>query len=238
MVLSQVRPDGVALTFACHSKAIKWKSSVIKQQERCYMPGVYLLHDPATSFLKIGRATNLDDRLANLRTANPRLVLLEWIETQFESSVESYVHNRLSVYRREGEFFEVTPEHAKQEIEDALTLLAQKPDEIELQRINALETTEPARGVINSELELINEILKIRAELQKLSFKEGVLIDRLKISIGASSGLEDWATFNPVERQTIDVQALRREYPGIADRFSVRSTSRTLRIQPFIRQRD
>jgi excinuclease UvrABC nuclease subunit len=53
------------------------------------MPGVYLLHDPVTNFLKIGRATNLDDRLANLRTANPRLVLLEWIETKFESSVES-----------------------------------------------------------------------------------------------------------------------------------------------------
>lgn len=202
------------------------------------MPGVYLLHDPATNFLKIGRATNLDDRLANLRTANPRLVLLEWIETKFESSVESYVHNRLSVYRREGEFFEVTPEQAKQEIEDALTLLAQKPDETELQQINALVTTEPARDAINSELELINEILKIRAELQKLNLKEGVLIDRLKISIGARSGLDNWATFNPVERQTIDVQALRREYPEIAERFSIRSTSRTLRIQPFIRQRD
>ena len=202
------------------------------------MPGVYLLHDPATNFLKIGRATNLDDRLANLRTANPRLVLLEWIETKFESSVESYVHNRLSVYRREGEFFEVTPEQAKQEIEDALTLLAQKPDETELQQINALVTTEPARGAINSELELINEILKIRAELQKLNLKEGVLIDRLKISIGASSGLDNWATFKSVMRQTIDVQSLRREYPEIADRFSNRSTSRTLRIQPFIRQRD
>ena len=97
---------------------------------------------------------------------------------------------------------------------------------------------EPARGAINSELELINEILKIRAELQKLNLKEGVLIDRLKISIGASSGLKNWATFNPVERHTIDVQALRRECPEIADRFSTRSTSRTLRIQPFIRQRD
>ena len=31
------------------------------------MPGVYVLNDPHTQLIKIGRATDLDDRLANLR---------------------------------------------------------------------------------------------------------------------------------------------------------------------------
>jgi hypothetical protein len=42
------------------------------------MPAVYVLNDPHTLLIKIGRATDLDERLANLRTGNPRLALIEW----------------------------------------------------------------------------------------------------------------------------------------------------------------
>ena len=37
------------------------------------MAGLYILLDPVSTFIKIGRASDLETRLANLRTANPRL---------------------------------------------------------------------------------------------------------------------------------------------------------------------
>ena len=76
------------------------------------MPGVYVLNDPNTQLIKIGRATDLEDRLANLRTGNPRLALIEWFETAEASLVESYVHNKLAEHREEGEFFKVSAEDA------------------------------------------------------------------------------------------------------------------------------
>ena len=92
------------------------------------MPGVYVLLDPRTQLVKVGRATNLDDRLANLRTANPRLSLVEWFETEHDSTAESYVHAKLVEHRQEGEFFSVTPDVAQQEVRSILNLLQSRPD--------------------------------------------------------------------------------------------------------------
>ena len=202
------------------------------------MPGVYLLHDPASNYLKIGRATKLDERLANLRTANPRLVVLDWIETIFDSSVESYVHTRLASFRREGEFFDVSADIARQEINEALTLMSQRPLDEELNQVVTLQNVAPSRDPDTEELSLLTEIVSLRSELQKLQLRESVLIDRLKISLGESAGLNHWATFNPVMRQSIDTTALRRDFPEIIEKYTVKSISRTLKVQPFIRQRE
>lgn len=56
------------------------------------MAGVYVLVDPVTGFTKVGRASDLQTRLANLRTANPRLQLARWYETGDAALVEAYVH--------------------------------------------------------------------------------------------------------------------------------------------------
>ena len=71
------------------------------------MSGVYVLKDNETNLLKIGRASNLKERLSNLRTANPRLELVQWFETDDDSTVEAYVHSKLVKHRKSGEFFEV-----------------------------------------------------------------------------------------------------------------------------------
>jgi len=202
------------------------------------MSGVYILHDPATDYLKIGRATRLEDRLNNLRTANPRLVLLEWIETVFDSAVESYVHNRLASYRKEGEFFEVGIEMIRQEINDALAIMNQRPADSALKEITTLSDVGQARDPAAEELSWLSEILRIRSELEKLELKESMLLDRLKVSIGKSSGLNHWATFSPVTRQSLDSTALRNDFPELYEKYLVRSVSRTLKIQPFIRQKE
>jgi hypothetical protein len=86
------------------------------------MSGVYVLKDVETNLLKIGRATNLKERLSNLRTANPRLELIQWFETDDDSTVEAYIHSKLVKHRKSGEFFEVNSVIAISEIESILNL--------------------------------------------------------------------------------------------------------------------
>ena len=85
------------------------------------MSGVYVLKDTETNLLKIGRATNLKERLTNLRTANPRLELVQWFETDDDSTVEAYIHSKLVKHRKSGEFFDVKTVIAISEIELAFS---------------------------------------------------------------------------------------------------------------------
>ena len=202
------------------------------------MPGVYILNDPATQYLKIGRATRIEDRFANLRTANPRLVLLEWVETPYDSALESYIHNRLASFRREGEFFEVDIDTVKREITAAISLLSERPTNEALSEVISIQDVTPSRDPMDEEVYLLSKILNIRSELEKLRLEESVLLDRLKVSVGLSAGLNNWVTFNPVERRSIDMTALERDFPEMLEKYRIKSVSRTLRIQPFIRQRE
>jgi len=202
------------------------------------MPGVYILNDPATQYLKIGRATRIEDRFANLRTANPRLVLLEWVETPYDSALESYIHNRLASFRREGEFFEVDIDTVKREITAAISLLSERPTNEALSEVISIQDVTPSRDPMDEEVYLLSKILNIRSELEKLRLEESVLLDRLKVSVGLSAGLNNWVTFNPMERRSIDMTALERDFPEMLEKYRIKSISRTLRIQPFIRQRE
>ena len=91
---------------------------------------------------------------------------------------------------------------------------------------------------MDEEVYLLSKILNIRSELEKLRLEESVLLDRLKVSVGLSAGLNNWVTFNPVERRSIDMTALERDFPEMLEKYRIKSISRTLRIQPFIRQRE
>jgi hypothetical protein len=202
------------------------------------MPGIYILKDPATNYFKIGRANNFQTRLRNLRVGNPRLLEARWIETAFGSKVETYLHNRLCLYRREGEYFEVAMEIVEAEIDHVLSLIASRPNEDRIQQVSLIENIVHSRDAHADEVSTVREILEIRAQKEKLEFEEGVLLDKLKVSIGEHAGLKNWATFQSVSRQSLDLEALRRDKPEIFDQYSKKTTSRTLRIRPFIRQND
>lgn len=199
------------------------------------MPGVYILVDPETNLVKIGRATNCDERLANLRTANPRLQLAHWVETEHESRLESHLHGSLASHRREGEFFEVKPEDALQEARWAIDQIARWPNEDVLAAIAHEVNLQPARPANDTELSLLQKLLAVRARLKRLALEEETLIKQITYAIGAHEGLESWATYRLVNRRSFDVQAFQQAYPELAAEFLRESASRTLRIQPFIR---
>ena len=202
------------------------------------MSGIYVLLDPETYCLKIGRATDLESRLANLRTANPRLELIDWYPTPFGSTIEAYLHRRLMVYRRRGEFFKIDIEAVRKEVTEAIAETALRPTADELGPIERLTELSASRPTNEEELRLLSELLDIRAERTRLEWREESILAKLERSIGDASGLNDWATFKPVERRSLDAKALRDAHPDIANRFTRISISRILRIQPFIRSAD
>lgn len=65
---------------------------------------VYFIAAPDAGMIKIGKTTNLEKRLATLRTMSP--VTLEPICTiDYDDNMEARIHRHLSEYRSHGEWF-------------------------------------------------------------------------------------------------------------------------------------
>jgi hypothetical protein len=200
------------------------------------MSGVYLLLDPATQFVKIGRATDLETRLANLRTGNPRLSLLEWFETPHDSLVESYVHAKLVQYRKEGEFFDIDSESVKKEILAILELANTKPDKKVVEDVKAIENLDESREPNSEELNLVQKIIDLRAKIKMLETEEDILSQRLMLSINKSKGLNGWATFDGSSTSRFEAARFQLENPEIAKDYMKASYSRSLKIRPGMSQ--
>ena len=195
------------------------------------MPGVYVLNDPHTQLIKIGRATDLDDRLANLRTANPRLAVIEWFETPEASLVETYVHNKLAEHRQEGEFFDIPAELALQEVRGILALLADRPQKEAIESIKTIEELEDEREPDANELSLLEQIVSLRARIKTLQTEDDLLTERLMVMVGKSKGLLGWASFNGTTTNRFDASRFQSENPDVAKDYMKTSYSRTLRIR-------
>jgi len=195
------------------------------------MPGVYLLNDSHTQLIKIGRAADLDDRLANLRTGNPRLTLIEWFETPEAPLVETYVHNRLAERRREGEFFDVPAEIALQEVRGILALLADRPQRDAIETIKTIEELDEDREPDAKELILLEKIVALRARIKTLQTEDEILTERLMVMVGKSKGLLGWASFNGFSTNRFEQSRFQSEHPDLARDYIKTSYSRSLRIR-------
>jgi hypothetical protein len=198
------------------------------------MSGVYILKDSETNLLKIGRATNLKERLSNLRTANPRLELVQWFETEEDSTVEAYIHSKLVKHRKSGEFFEVNPVIAVSEVESILNLLAQKPSDQDIEIVRSITDLAEPRLPTPEEGRLFQELVQIRAQIKTLECLDTVLSEMLMVRIGACDGVEGWASFSGMSVDRFDASKFRRENPELAQMYIERTYRRVLRIRPHM----
>jgi hypothetical protein len=198
------------------------------------MSGVYVLKDVETNLLKIGRATNLKERLSNLRTANPRLELIQWFETDDDSTVEAYIHSKLVKHRKSGEFFEVNSVIAISEIESILNLLSKKPTEEEVETVKTISDLAEARPSTPEEENMFQELVQIRAQIKTLECLDSVLTEMLMVRIGACVGVAGWASFSGLNVDRFDASKFRRENPELAQKYIERTYRRVLRIRPHM----
>lgn len=198
------------------------------------MPGVYVLKDGETSLLKIGRATNLKDRLYNLRTTNPCLELVQWFETDDDSTVEAYVHSKLVKHRKSGEFFEINTVIAISEIESILNLLSQKPSDEQVETVRSISDLAEARSPTPEEVNMFEELVQIRAQIKTLECLDSVLTEMLMVRIGACDGVAGWASFSGMNVDRFDASKFCRENPELAQKYLERTYRRVLRIRPHM----
>ena len=198
------------------------------------MSGVYVLKDNETNLLKIGRATNLKERLSNLRTGNPRLELVQWFETEDDSTVEAYVHSKLVKHRKSGEFFEINSVIAISEIESILNLLSQKPSDEQVETVRSISDLAEARSPTPEEVNMFEELVQIRAQIKTLECLDSVLTEMLMVRIGACDGVAGWASFSRMTGDRFDASKFRRENPELAQKYIERTYRRVLRIRPHM----
>jgi len=198
------------------------------------MSGVYVLKDTETNLLKIGRATNLKERLSNLRTANPRLELVQWFETDEDSTVEAYVHSKLVKHRKSGEFFDVNTVTAISEIESILNLLTHKPTNEEVDTVRSISDLAEARLPTSEEENMFKELVQIRAQIKTLMCLDEVFTEILMVRIGACDGVVGWASFSGMNIDRFDASKFRRENPELAQKYIDRTYRRVLRVRPHM----
>ena len=199
------------------------------------MSGLYVLSDPNTGLLKIGRASNLESRLSSLRTANPDLVVEAWIETDQESKLESVLHTLFTPSRRRGEFFAVDPEVAINKANAVLETLNSIPTDQELDEINQINDLQSHRTATTDEIAYLEELFRVRAAKKELEIEEQLLVGKLKRSIGHHEGLTDFATFKRLSRQAFNQTAFQEDHPDLFQAYQRESYSRPFKARPYLR---
>lgn len=85
---------------------------------------VYVIKDPSTGYLKIGRSNNPERRRNHFQTATPQV--LEIVHTHHATGeldaddIEARLHRMLSAQRVTGEWFNVTLDQVKAALEEVL----------------------------------------------------------------------------------------------------------------------
>lgn len=91
---------------------------------------VYLIRAEGSDSIKIGRTTNIDDRLASLETSSPfslTLVHHKWVENSYQ--LEAMLHSEFSERRIKREWFSLSDEEVKRAYEIIETYTYEfKPD--------------------------------------------------------------------------------------------------------------
>jgi len=197
------------------------------------MPYVYLLRDPNTNLIKIGRATNLATRLANLRTANPRLEEAYVFETDQAVSIERYLHKRFAIYQQEGEYFDIpieqVIEYGKKIIKESEILFDPKLAELE-----SIQETNAAMPSTHADWDLVNQLTELDAEISELMLKKELLLAKLRLRIGASAGIQNLASWNLRTTMRFNQSLFSAENPDLFEQYKEANVSRHLKYHRFL----
>ena len=197
------------------------------------MPCVYLLRDPNTNLIKIGRATNLAARLANLRTANPRLEEAYIFETDRAVSIEGYLHKRFAIHQQEGEYFDIpieqVIEYGKKIIEESEVLFDPK-----LAELKSIQETNAAMPSTDADWDLVNQLTELDAEISELMLKKEILLAKLRLRIGASAGIQNLASWNLRTTMSFNQSLFSTENPDLFEKYKQANVSRHLKYHRFL----
>ncbi len=198
------------------------------------MAYVYLLRDPSSNLIKIGRATNLEQRLRNLRTANPNLELVHAFENVDAVKVEGCLHKKFAIYQQDGEFFDVSVEKVIEYGEEVigLTSIFNNP---ELKKLHKIECTTSSLTASPEDWKLINKLTEIDSKIANLELEREVLISQLKLRVGRSSGIQRLVSWKNRTTNRFDQNLFREEHESLFERYKKSVTSRFFVYHRFLK---
>lgn len=198
-----------------------------------YMACVYLLRDSITNLIKIGRATNLEKRLADLKTANPRLEVAHIFDGINAVKIEGYLHRRFGIHQQDGEYFDVpikeVIDYGNSVINDTAILADPQLNQLEL-----VESTGPIDTATNTDWDLINKLTQIDSEISQLTIKREILLSKLRLRIGTSSGIENLATWKLQKTSRFNQTLFKQENNELFKSYLKTSMSRVLKYHRFL----
>lgn len=197
------------------------------------MACVYLLRDSITNLIKIGRATNLEKRLADLKTANPRLEVAHIFDGINAVKIEGYLHRRFGIHQQDGEYFDVpikeVIDYGNSVINDTAILADPQLNQLEL-----VESTGPIDTATNTDWDLINKLTQIDSEISQLTIKREILLSKLRLRIGTSSGIENLATWKLQKNSRFNQTLFKQENNELFKSYLKTSMSRVLKYHRFL----
>ena len=198
-----------------------------------YMACVYLLRDSITNLIKIGRATNLEKRLADLKTANPRLEVAHIFDGINAVKIEGYLHRRFGIHQQDGEYFDVpikeVIDYGNSVINDTAILADPQLNQLEL-----VESTGPIDTATNTDWDLINKLTQVDSEISQLTIKREILLSKLRLRIGTSSGIENLATWKLQKTSRFNQTLFKQENNELFKSYLKTSMSRVLKYHRFL----
>ena len=158
-------------------------------------------------------------------TGNPEpLTEFAVIETEDAFKCETYLHHRLRSKRSTRsdatEFFEVDPDELSGLVEDARHYVNEVlPTLAEAERLSEQACNDRVVPATEGVLETYRQLVRVREQHDTLGFHKDHLEAQLKVVIGTASGIERLADWKMVVQRRLDGELLKRERPGLYERY-------------------
>lgn len=194
---------------------------------------VYILQSGSENLFKVGKTSGeLAARIKQLATGNPHpLTLFDSIETDDYAACETFLHGRLQSKRCTNgsarEFFELPPDELHAAIQDARDYLADDlPREKEAEKLTHEQDDGRIVQPSSADWDVYMNLLRAREEEQLALTRKTRFETRLKLVLGAASGLDGMATWKTQTAMRFDLDSFKTAEPELHERYLRESKSR------------
>lgn len=198
---------------------------------------VYILKSGDEDCFKIGKARDIEARVRDLATGNPRpWVVFDSIETPDEGDCEKFFHRTLQSRRVQDsggrEIFALTAAEATDAARQARDFLL---EDLPLHKEAQALAKEDSDGRIlepgDRERELQRQLLQARVEKYQTELRCARLENSLKLVIGTAAGLDGIASWKTQTVPRFDETSFKRAEPKLHQAFIRETRQRPFRLK-------
>jgi hypothetical protein len=199
-----------------------------------HLEHVYCFRRGSEDCFKIGRTCGLpENRKPGISTGSPlRLNLHRTVETENSVDLEMYIHKLLDQRRTEnGEFFNVTAEELDSAVDRAIAFMGEfQPLSQEAGKFRRLMPKETVKESSPEMIEVYQQLRKLSRERDLIDWQIALLKNKIQIAIGDSSAMENVASWEWVERWTMDIERFKKEQGQMYEEYKRNSSCRIFRL--------